>query len=175
MKLDSKTDLKHLMVDGGMTNGDKVMKVLADIGGFTVIRPEMRECVPPCFFPSPCGSLLCHDVLTQSRAYAGRPHLARRSSRALRSACTVGTSASPRRSPRSTPPAPSTSRPRCPRPSARSVGRGGSAPSSVPSAGRRAWTSRWTSICCGLAASARFEEAREGTKNLAEHLYILYT
>ena len=47
MKLDSKTDLKHLMVDGGMTNGDKVMKVLADIGGFTVIRPEMRECVPP--------------------------------------------------------------------------------------------------------------------------------
>ncbi|KAI0333931.1 glycerol kinase [Cubamyces sp. BRFM 1775] len=43
MKLDSKTDLKHLMVDGGMTNGDKVMKVLADIGGFTVIRPEMRE------------------------------------------------------------------------------------------------------------------------------------
>ncbi|OSD04688.1 glycerol kinase [Trametes coccinea BRFM310] len=43
MKLDSKKDLKHLMVDGGMTNGDKVMKVLADIGGFTVIRPEMRE------------------------------------------------------------------------------------------------------------------------------------
>ncbi|KAI0369831.1 glycerol kinase [Pilatotrama ljubarskyi] len=43
MKLDSKADLKHLKVDGGMTNGDKVMKVLADIGGFTVIRPEMRE------------------------------------------------------------------------------------------------------------------------------------
>ncbi|TFK85720.1 glycerol kinase [Polyporus arcularius HHB13444] len=43
MKLDSKAELKHLMVDGGMTNGDMVMKVLADIGGFTVIRPEMRE------------------------------------------------------------------------------------------------------------------------------------
>lgn len=45
MKLDSKVDLKHLKVDGGMTNGDKVMEVLADIGGFTVIRPEMREYV----------------------------------------------------------------------------------------------------------------------------------
>ena len=43
MKLDSKSELKHLKVDGGMTNGDMVMKVLADIGGFTVIRPEMRE------------------------------------------------------------------------------------------------------------------------------------
>ncbi|KAI0769147.1 glycerol kinase [Trametes elegans] len=43
MKLDSKSELKHLMVDGGMTNGDKVMSVLADIGGFTVVRPEMRE------------------------------------------------------------------------------------------------------------------------------------
>lgn len=45
MKLDSKTDLKHLKVDGGMTNGDKVMEILADIGGFDVIRPEMREYV----------------------------------------------------------------------------------------------------------------------------------
>ncbi|GLB41872.1 putative FGGY kinase family protein [Lyophyllum shimeji] len=43
MKLDSGTDLKHLKVDGGMTNGDLVMNVLADVGGFTVIRPEMRE------------------------------------------------------------------------------------------------------------------------------------
>lgn len=43
MKLDSKNDLKHLKVDGGMTNGDMVMKILADIGGFEVIRPEMRE------------------------------------------------------------------------------------------------------------------------------------
>ncbi|GBE86240.1 Glycerol kinase [Sparassis crispa] len=43
MKLDSKSDLKHLKVDGGMTNGDMVMEILADIGGFTVIRPEMRE------------------------------------------------------------------------------------------------------------------------------------
>ncbi|PSS30992.1 hypothetical protein PHLCEN_2v2480 [Hermanssonia centrifuga] len=43
MKLDSKVDLKHLKVDGGMTNGDMVMSILADLGGFTVIRPEMRE------------------------------------------------------------------------------------------------------------------------------------
>ncbi|CAL1715600.1 unnamed protein product [Somion occarium] len=43
MKLDSKKELKHLKVDGGMTNGDKVMEILADIGGFDVIRPEMRE------------------------------------------------------------------------------------------------------------------------------------
>ncbi len=45
MKLDSKVELKHLKVDGGMTNGDMVMSILADYGGFTVIRPEMRECV----------------------------------------------------------------------------------------------------------------------------------
>ncbi|PCH44100.1 glycerol kinase [Wolfiporia cocos MD-104 SS10] len=43
MKLDSKTQLKLLMVDGGMTNGDMAMQVLADMGGFTVVRPEMRE------------------------------------------------------------------------------------------------------------------------------------
>ncbi|KAG5647840.1 hypothetical protein DXG03_007764 [Asterophora parasitica] len=43
MKLDSGTDLKHLKVDGGMTNGDLAMTVLADVGGFSVIRPEMRE------------------------------------------------------------------------------------------------------------------------------------
>ncbi|KIJ59231.1 hypothetical protein HYDPIDRAFT_177899 [Hydnomerulius pinastri MD-312] len=43
MKLDSKTDLKHLKVDGGMTNGDVCMDILADLGGFDVIRPEMRE------------------------------------------------------------------------------------------------------------------------------------
>ncbi|KAL4065992.1 hypothetical protein V8B97DRAFT_1865112 [Scleroderma yunnanense] len=43
MKLDSKTHLKHLKVDGGMTNGDLCMEVLAEIGGFDVIRPEMRE------------------------------------------------------------------------------------------------------------------------------------
>ena len=45
MKLDSKVDLKHLKVDGGMTNGEMAMEVLADIGGFSVIRPEMREYV----------------------------------------------------------------------------------------------------------------------------------
>jgi glycerol kinase len=43
MKLDSNVDLKHLKVDGGMTNGDMAMEILADLGGFTVIRPDMRE------------------------------------------------------------------------------------------------------------------------------------
>ncbi|KAJ8590151.1 glycerol kinase [Rhizopogon salebrosus TDB-379] len=43
MKLDSSTELKHLKVDGGMTSGDICMEVLADIGGFNVVRPEMRE------------------------------------------------------------------------------------------------------------------------------------
>ena len=43
MKLDSSADLSHLKVDGGMTNGDMAMQVLADIGGFSVVRPEMRE------------------------------------------------------------------------------------------------------------------------------------
>jgi glycerol kinase len=52
MKLDAKTDLKHLKVDGGMTNGDFAMKVLADIGGFGVVRPKMRECVSSTQHPS---------------------------------------------------------------------------------------------------------------------------
>lgn len=43
MKKDSGVDLKHLKVDGGMTNGDIVMQIQADIGGFDVVRPEMRE------------------------------------------------------------------------------------------------------------------------------------
>ncbi|KDQ51018.1 hypothetical protein JAAARDRAFT_73838 [Jaapia argillacea MUCL 33604] len=43
MKLDSQTDMKHLKVDGGMTNGDTCMEILADIGGFSVVRPQMRE------------------------------------------------------------------------------------------------------------------------------------
>ncbi|KAH9479526.1 Glycerol kinase [Psilocybe cubensis] len=43
MKLDSGSDLKHLKVDGGMTNGDLAMEILADLGGFEVVRPEMRE------------------------------------------------------------------------------------------------------------------------------------
>ena len=45
MKLDSGSDLKYLKVDGGMTNGDLAMQILADLGGFIVVRPEMREYV----------------------------------------------------------------------------------------------------------------------------------
>jgi glycerol kinase len=62
MKLDSKVDLKHLKVDGGMTNGDMAMEVLADIGGFSVIRPEMREYVS--LFPS---KILTHCSLDLPR------------------------------------------------------------------------------------------------------------
>jgi len=44
MQLDSGQEgTKDLKVDGGMTNGDTVMQVLADITGFDIIRPEMRE------------------------------------------------------------------------------------------------------------------------------------
>jgi len=43
MKADSGVELKRLMVDGGMTNGDIVMQIQADIGGFEIVRPEMRE------------------------------------------------------------------------------------------------------------------------------------
>ncbi|KAF8256348.1 glycerol kinase [Lactarius quietus] len=43
MTLDAQSDLTHLKVDGGMTNGDLAMGVLADVGGFEVVRPEMRE------------------------------------------------------------------------------------------------------------------------------------
>ncbi|KAF7331359.1 Glycerol kinase [Mycena kentingensis (nom. inval.)] len=43
MAQDAGTALRHLKVDGGMTNGDVAMQVLADVGGFTVVRPEMRE------------------------------------------------------------------------------------------------------------------------------------
>ena len=45
MKLDSGNDLTELKVDGGMTNGDKVMEIVADLTGADVVRPEMRECV----------------------------------------------------------------------------------------------------------------------------------
>jgi glycerol kinase len=45
MAKDSGVDLQHLKVDGGMTNGDLAMQLQADIGGFEVIRPEMRESV----------------------------------------------------------------------------------------------------------------------------------
>lgn len=43
MKRDSEEPLKRLAVDGGMTNGDACMEIVADIGGFSVVRPKMRE------------------------------------------------------------------------------------------------------------------------------------
>ena len=46
MKLDSNdsnSELAHLKVDGGMTNGDVAMEVLADMRRFEVARPEMRK------------------------------------------------------------------------------------------------------------------------------------
>ena len=43
IKLDSSSELAHLKVDGGMTNTDLAMEVLADVGGFEVVWPEIRE------------------------------------------------------------------------------------------------------------------------------------
>jgi len=43
MKLDSNSEFKHLRVDGDMTNRDVTMEVLANVGGFEVVRPKMRE------------------------------------------------------------------------------------------------------------------------------------
>ncbi len=43
MKSDTGISLKSLKVDGGMTNGDMVMNILADLSGADVVRPEMRE------------------------------------------------------------------------------------------------------------------------------------
>lgn len=34
---------KELKVDGGMTNGDVAMQILADVVGYKILRPEMRE------------------------------------------------------------------------------------------------------------------------------------
>lgn len=67
MKLDSGTELKHLKVDGGMTNGDLAMQVLADIGGFGVVRPEMREYV---FFYLSCSKLPYATPVFASRSTA---------------------------------------------------------------------------------------------------------
>lgn len=43
MRKDSSTELKTMMVDGGMTNSDMCMQLQADILGADVIRPQMRE------------------------------------------------------------------------------------------------------------------------------------
>jgi glycerol kinase len=43
VKLNCGADLKRLKVDGGMTNGDLAIQILADIGGFGVVRHEIRE------------------------------------------------------------------------------------------------------------------------------------
>ncbi|KAI5123536.1 hypothetical protein M0805_006696 [Coniferiporia weirii] len=39
----SAVEFSRLKVDGGVTNGDLCMQILADVGGFAVERPEMRE------------------------------------------------------------------------------------------------------------------------------------
>lgn len=43
MRADSDIPLLKLKVDGGVTNSDHAMQIQADIGGFTVERPQMRE------------------------------------------------------------------------------------------------------------------------------------
>ena len=42
-KLDSKSELTHLKVDGGMTNEDLAIEVLVDVGGFEDVRREKHE------------------------------------------------------------------------------------------------------------------------------------
>lgn len=45
MHLDAKhqPEAKEMKVDGGMTNGDAAMQILADIVGMDILRPKMRE------------------------------------------------------------------------------------------------------------------------------------
>jgi hypothetical protein len=43
MKLDSKSKLTHLKVDGGHDERDLAMEVPMDVCGFEVVRPEMRK------------------------------------------------------------------------------------------------------------------------------------
>jgi len=43
MNLNSKSELAHLKLDWGMTNGHIAIEALADMGGFEVVPPEMRE------------------------------------------------------------------------------------------------------------------------------------
>jgi glycerol kinase len=45
MAQDHGADLEQLAVDGGVTNSDMAMQIQADIGGFEVVRPLMREYV----------------------------------------------------------------------------------------------------------------------------------
>ena len=42
MQSDAGAELKQVKVDGGMTNGDLAMQDLMNLGGFTVVRPDMR-------------------------------------------------------------------------------------------------------------------------------------
>ena len=43
MKSESNPEPAHLKVDEGMTSTDLVMAVVADVGGFKVVRPKMPE------------------------------------------------------------------------------------------------------------------------------------
>ena len=42
-KAKERTKETELKVDGGMTNGDIAMQILADLVGCDILRPEMRE------------------------------------------------------------------------------------------------------------------------------------
>ena len=42
MQSEAGAGLQQVKVDGGMTNGDLAMQDLMNIGGFTVVRPDMR-------------------------------------------------------------------------------------------------------------------------------------
>lgn len=88
MRADSDVELKKLRVDGGVTNSDHAMQIQADIGGYIVERPEMRECVVVSPSSSPCWNLtLC---------LAGPPLSGLLSSPAVQSVSSDGICPSPR-------------------------------------------------------------------------------
>lgn len=130
MVTDTGVKLPEIKVDGGMTNGDKVMEILADLSGVDVVRPEMRECVHSFRFTTAhpvtrFSTCCCTDLLPSAPL----------SLPALPSNSSVGTSRSLRLFTRSIPPEARSSSPRPPRLSVTRSGEAGNAPSSAAVAG----------------------------------------
>lgn len=71
MRRDSGVPLSELRVDGGMTNGDFAMQVVSDLGGFDVVRPEMRECVHVVVFAFGDAERACRSTALGAALLAG--------------------------------------------------------------------------------------------------------
>jgi glycerol kinase len=102
MRADSDIPLLKLKVDGGVTNSDHAMQIQADLGGFTVERPQMRECVRLCSLPFLAREGQVADCLPSQRP-PGQPRSVRLSSPARPSISLAGISPTPTRFARSTP------------------------------------------------------------------------